>query len=122
MVTTRSKRSLLTDPPAESTVTEAAQALSNEANVTNSPSKGDSNESPDERVSPPCSTMKNIILGQLWLEIDDAISKNGGSTHGIVTKIINEQKKQFPWLTRNIIIELEQQNKKNFPLRKSPPV
>jgi hypothetical protein len=103
MVTTRSKRSLLTEPPAESTVTEAAQALSIEANVTTSPSKGESNESPDERVSPPCSTMKNMILGQLWLEIDDAISKNGGSTHGIVTKIINEQKKQFPWLTRNML-------------------
>ena len=109
MVTTRSKRSLLTDPPAESIITEAAQASSNEAatpeligNTADSPSKADSNEL-TERVSPPCLTMKNMILGQLWLEIDDAIAKKGGSTHGIVTNIIKEQKKQFPWLTRNML-------------------
>ncbi len=54
MVTTRSKRSLLTDPPAESIITEAAQASSNEAatpeligNKANSPSEGDSNELAD---------------------------------------------------------------------------
>jgi hypothetical protein len=34
--------------------------------------------------------MKKRILGQLWLEITDATAKKGGSTHGIVTKIIKE--------------------------------
>jgi hypothetical protein len=103
MVTTRSKRNLLTDPPAESTVMEAAQALSNEANVTNFPSKGDSNESPDKMVSPSCSTMKNMILGQLWLEIHDAISKNGGVHKVLLLKLLTNKKKQFPWLTRNML-------------------
>jgi hypothetical protein len=42
-------------------------------NIANSPSEGDSNELP-ERVSPPCFTMKNMILGQRQLQIDHSIA------------------------------------------------
>jgi hypothetical protein len=69
MVTTRSKRSLLTDTPAESTLTEAAQALSNEANVTNSPSEGDSNESRDKKGFSP-------LLDQEEHDLRSAVVRN----------------------------------------------
>jgi hypothetical protein len=47
--------------------------------------------------------MRDMILGELWLEIDEAIAQAGGATYGIITKVINTNKKQFPWLTRNMV-------------------
>ena len=47
--------------------------------------------------------MKNAVLGDLWLSIDEEIAASGGSTYGIITKLIDINKRQFPWLTRNMV-------------------
>jgi hypothetical protein len=52
-----------------------------------------------------------MILGEIWKEIEkqkgDQIE---GSSYGIITSILNKNKAQFPWLTRNMILR-----KKNLP-------
>ena len=55
-------------------------------------------------VPPPERNLRNMILGEIWKEIK---KKKGdeteGSSYGIITSILNKNKAQFPWLTRNMI-------------------
>jgi hypothetical protein len=69
-------------------------------------------------VSPPNKRLHDSILGELWLEIDEAIAECGGATYGIVTKTIKENLKQFPWLTRDYLYNYRKRATKE---RKLPP-
>lgn len=62
-------------------------------------------------VPPPERNLRNMILGEIWKEIK---KKKGdeteGSSYGIITSILNKNKAQFPWLTRNMINYFKKKN------------
>ena len=60
-------------------------------------------ETSEGKVTPPTESLKNAVVGDLWLSIDEEIAASGGSTYGIITKLIDINKWQFPWLTRNMV-------------------
>jgi len=65
-------------------------------------SSNDQNSSAND-ITPPTDGLKNAVLGQLWLQIDEEIANSGASTYGVISKVINSNKKNFPWLNRNMV-------------------
>jgi hypothetical protein len=53
-------------------------------------------------LSPPNAKLRDPVLAELWLEIDDLTDKQG-STYGVIKKVLNDNIIKFPWLTRDLL-------------------
>ena len=54
------------------------------------------------RPSPPDIKLRDPILSEMWLKIDELTHKQG-SAYGVVKKVISENTTKFPWLTRDLL-------------------
>ena len=75
-----------------------------------SPPEGVSNHSPTE------TKFRDHIIGEIWLEIDASIAENGGSSYGIVTSKLNQHKKKFKWINRDLLYNYRKQATKELQL------
>ena len=54
---------------------------------------GDEDHSADD--SPPEKKFRDFILGEIWLEIDEEIASNAGSSYGVITKTLKKHQQKF---------------------------
>ena len=66
--------------------------------------------------SPPEKKFRDLILAQIWLELDDAIAQNGGSCYGMFSKILKKHQQKFKWLNRDYLNNYRRQATKEFKL------
>jgi hypothetical protein len=75
---------------------------------------GDEDHSADD--SPPEKKFRDFILGEIWLEIDEEIASNAGSSYGVITKTLKKHQQKFKWLTRDHLNYYRKQATKEFKL------
>jgi hypothetical protein len=61
------------------------------------------------------SKLRDSVLAELWLEIDELTSIQG-STYGIVKRVIEKNIKNFPWLSRDLLNNYRKKATKNSKL------
>jgi len=66
--------------------------------------------------APPEKKFCDLILAEIWLELDDAIAKNGGSSYGIFRKTFKKHQQKFRWLTRDYLNNYRKQATKELKL------
>jgi len=66
--------------------------------------------------SPPERKFRDYILGEIWMEIDASIAENGGSSYGIISAKINQHKKKFAWVNRDLLYNYRKQATKEMVL------
>ena len=59
--------------------------------------------------SPPEKKFRDHIIGEIWLEIDSSIAENGGSSYGIISAKLNQHKKKFKWINRDLLYNYRKQ-------------
>jgi hypothetical protein len=49
-------------------------------------------------ISPPKGSLRDPVLAELWLEIDE-LTDQKGSSYGVIKTVITNNKDKFPWIT-----------------------
>jgi len=70
----------------------------------------------DDKESPPEKNFRDLIIGEIWVQIDESITENGGSSYGIVSAKLLQHQKKFKWLNRDLLYNYKKQETKELPL------
>ena len=90
MVATRTRNYLSNTPTNNSPLaTTATATIPTSEEPARQPAASSSNEQNSSAYdnTPPSDGLKNAVLGQLWLEIDEEIASSGASTYGVISKV-----------------------------------
>ena len=70
----------------------------------------------DSDESPPEKKFRDLIIGEIWMQIDESIIENGGSSYGVVSAKLLQHKKKFKWLNRDLLYNYRKQATKELQL------
>jgi len=70
----------------------------------------------DDKESPPEKNFRDLIIGEIWVQIDESITENGGSSYGIVSAKLLQHQKKFKWLNRDLLYNYRKQATKELQL------
>jgi hypothetical protein len=59
--------------------------------------------------SPPEKKFCDHIIREIWMEIDASTADNGGTSYGIVSAKLNQHKKKFKWINRDLLYNYRRQ-------------
>ena len=86
------------------------------AESTSRPDESEVHDNGESDHSPPEKKFRDQIMGEIWLEIDESIAENGGSSYGVISSKVLEHKKKFKWLTRDFLYNYRKQATKEMEL------
>jgi len=86
------------------------------AESTSRPDEREVPDDDDDDESPPEKNFRDLIIGEIWVQIDESITENGGSSYGIVSAKLLQHKKKFKWLNRDLLYNYRKQATKELQL------